>query len=146
MTDWKNVPDDEWREKLTPLQFEVTRRAGTERPGTGEYNKHDEEGVYSCVCCGTELFTSTMKFDSGCGWPSFYEELDNANIERREDTAHGMRRVEILCSECGAHLGHVFPDGPKPTGERYCVNSASLDFEPGDSNGPEVGSQINLDD
>lgn len=146
MTDWKDVPDEEWKEKLEPLQYEVTREAATERPGTGKYYQHDDDGTYTCVCCGTELFSSEMKYDSGCGWPSFFTELDNANIERREDHSHGMRRVEILCSNCDAHLGHVFPDGPQPTGERYCVNSASLDFDPGEPGGPDVGSSISLDD
>lgn len=146
MTDWKKLTEDEWRERLDPTQFEVTRRAGTERPFTGKYYATNEDGVYRCVGCGTELFTADMKFDSGCGWPSFYEELEGANIERREDISHGMRRVEILCGTCGAHLGHVFPDGPRPTGERYCVNSASLDFEPGAASGPQVGSSIELPD
>jgi peptide-methionine (R)-S-oxide reductase len=124
----------------------VTRKAATERPYTGKYYQHDADGTYRCVCCGTELFSSKMKYDSGCGWPSFFTELDDANIERREDTSHGMRRIEILCGTCGAHLGHVFPDGPRPTGERYCVNSASLEFAPGDPGGPEIGSSIELDD
>ena len=144
MTDWKKVSEKEWKEKLDPMQFEVTRHAATERAFTGKYWDHKADGTYVCVCCGTPLFTSDQKFDSGCGWPSFFEELENANIERKEDLSHGMRRVEIVCSTCGAHLGHVFPDGPKPTGERYCVNSASLDFEPGRPSGPEVGSSISF--
>ena len=146
MTDWKKMTEEQWRERLEPEQFEVTRHAATERPFTGKYYTTDEEGTYRCVCCGTALFTGEMKFESGCGWPSFFEEIEGANIERREDTAHGMRRVEILCGTCGAHLGHVFPDGPQPTGERYCVNSASLDFEPGASAGPAIGSSIRLRD
>jgi peptide-methionine (R)-S-oxide reductase len=123
-------PESYWREKLTPLQFAVARQAGTERPFTGIYDKHYAKGLYTCVCCDAELFRSDSKFSSGCGWPSFYEDVGEGAITERPDHSHGMTRVEILCSRCDAHLGHVFPDGPPPTGRRYCVNSASLNFTP----------------
>ncbi len=121
--------DEEWKQILTPVEFQILREKGTEYAFTGEYFKHKEKGTYVCAGCGNELFTSESKFDSGCGWPSFYEPLDEEKVGENEDQSHGMVRTEIVCNNCGGHLGHVFPDGPKPTGLRYCVNSASLDFK-----------------
>lgn len=121
--------DSEWREQLTPAQYKVLRRKGTERAFTGKYFDEKREGTYVCAGCGAELFSSETKFDSGTGWPSFTEPADRANVELHDDSSFGMRRIEVTCSRCGGHLGHVFPDGPGQTGERYCINSNSLDLD-----------------
>jgi len=128
-----NKSPDEWMKILTPEQYYVTQEKGTERAFTGKYWNFFGEGTYKCVCCGNELFESDTKFESGCGWPSFSLPADKEAIAEHTDTSHNMIRTEVVCSKCGAHLGHVFEDGPKPTGLRYCINSASIDFEPSDS-------------
>ena len=122
----------EWKHELTPEQYHVTREKGTERAFTGEYWDEKAKGIYRCVCCGEPLFSSDTKYDSGTGWPSFYAPMDPEQVETEEDRSLGMRRTEVTCSNCGAHLGHVFPDGPRPSGVRYCINSCSLKLDPND--------------
>ena len=129
MTEKLELTDAQWRERLTPEQYQILRKAGTERAFTGKYDGNKAEGEYFCAGCGAALFTSDTKFDSGCGWPSFSQAEEGA-VEELRDTSHGMVRTEVRCATCEGHLGHVFPDGPAPTGLRYCMNSASLAFEP----------------
>ncbi|WAR45434.1 peptide-methionine (R)-S-oxide reductase MsrB [Methylomonas rapida] len=125
----QQVSEQDWRGKLTPEQFHVCREKGTEPPFTGKYTDCTTPGTYHCVCCGQPLFASAHKFHSGCGWPSFWEPITSESLREHEDFSHGMHRIEVTCSHCGAHLGHVFPDGPHPTGLRYCINSVALTLE-----------------
>jgi peptide-methionine (R)-S-oxide reductase len=129
----KTFTEDELRARLTPQQYEVTQKAGTEPAFTGLYHDAKDEGIYRCIVCDEALFDSVTKYDSGSGWPSFYQPIDPSKVETHDDRSYGMVRTEVNCATCGAHLGHVFPDGPRPTGERYCMNSASLQLDPADA-------------
>ena len=130
MTEKLNLTEQEWRERLSPEQYHILREAGTERAFTGKYEQNKAEGMYYCAGCGAPLFSSDTKYNSGSGWPSYYKPVEGEAVEEFQDSSHGMVRTEVRCAKCEGHLGHVFPDGPEPTGLRYCINSASLDFKP----------------